>query len=102
MLVEDRLEEYVTFAKFCLSSLSDFNADLAPHVSDENDVLEGTFATKLPEHTEIASGNPAHPKVADTVYVYHPRELYSVFVSVTYTEDQLFRPFIIELCQLAW
>jgi hypothetical protein len=85
--VEDRLEEYILFAEFRFSSLTHCNADFTPHVGDENNILEGAFAAKLSKHTEIASGNATHPEVTDAMHVNHPREPYSVFVTVIMVKD---------------
>ena len=79
-LVEDRFEKFT--GQLVLAVLALFGRDLAPHVGDEDDVLQCRVTTKLTEHPEIPSGHSSEPLFGDTVNVDDPGKLASPLVSV--------------------
>ena len=66
-LVDDRFEKFTE--ELALAILTILGRDLAPHVGDENDVLQCSVTTEFPEHREITSGHFGKSFVGDTVHV---------------------------------
>ena len=77
-LVEDRLEEIVR--ELVLAILTILGRDLAPHVRDQNDVLQRLVTAEFPERVEIASGDSGEPFVGDAVDIDGPGNLAPVLI----------------------
>ena len=71
-LVEGWFEKYT--GELVLAGLVDVLRDLAPHVGDDNDVLQCGVTAEFTEHLEIPSGDPSIPNVGDAVDVDDPCE----------------------------
>ena len=78
--VEGRLEESVD--ELHLASFADIERDRAPHVSDENDVLQACVAAELAENPKIPLRNSSKPVVGDGVNVYDSCKISPFFVSI--------------------
>ena len=66
-LVEDRFKKFT--GQFVLAILTVLGGNLAPHVGDEDDVLQCRVAAKLTKHPEIPSGHSGELFVGDPVDV---------------------------------
>ena len=53
--------------QFVLGSCAVFGRDIAPHVGDDNDVLQRGFTAKVTEPLEILSGDSGEPIAGDAV-----------------------------------
>jgi len=68
--------------EFHLARFTDVARNLAPHVGDEDDVLQGRVTAKLAENLEISSRDSGESFVRDTMDVGDPCKLGPFFVSV--------------------
>ena len=69
--------------KSLLQSFTDLARDCAPHVGDENNILQCRhFAAEFAECAEIPSGDSGLPTVADTIDVDNPGKLGPLPISV--------------------
>ena len=78
-LVKDRFEKIAR--ELVLAILTILGRDLAPHVRDEDDVLQCRVAAEFSEHLEISSGDSGESFVGDAVDVNDPGKLASSLVS---------------------
>ena len=79
-LVEDRFEKITR--EFALAGFTDVTRDLAPHVGDENDVLQCRVTTKFVEHPKIPPSDSSKPIIGDAVDIDDPGKLRPFLVSV--------------------
>ena len=66
-LVKNRLERFCD--ELPLASFPDILRDLAPHVGDENDALQGRVTTKFAEHLEVTHRDLRESLVGNAVDV---------------------------------
>ena len=61
--LENGLEEDVLPHQFRFALVTDPAADFSPHVSDDDDILEGVVTAELSEHAEVLPRQPRHPEI---------------------------------------
>ena len=71
-----------TSVEFVLASFADFGRDLAPHVGDEDDILQCRVTAKFAEDVEISSGVSGKPGLGDPVDEDDPGELIPCLITV--------------------
>ena len=64
-LFKGRFEKYTE--QFALANCAIFRRDIAPHVCDDNDVLQCRVTAKVTEPLEILSGDSGEPIAGDAV-----------------------------------
>lgn len=79
-LIQYALEKEVFAGELPLTRLTTFLADFAPHVGQDDYVLEGAVAAELAEHTEVARRGSAHAEIRDTVNVDDAGELLAFLI----------------------
>ena len=72
-IVEGRFENFA--GEFFLTSFTDVARDLAPHVGDENYVLQRRVTAKSAERVEVPFGSSGKPSFGDAVEVDDPASL---------------------------
>ena len=68
--------------QFVLGSCAVFGRDIAPHVGDDNDVLQRRVTAKLTEPLEIPSGDSGKPIIGNAVDVDDTGKCSASFISV--------------------
>ena len=79
-IIEGRPEKVT--GEFFLASFANLVRDLAPHVGNDDDILQRGVTAEFTEHLEIQSGGSGEPAVRDAVDVDDSGKLKSFLISI--------------------